>query len=454
MRRKAKDSSAYEIDMVHGPILSKLIVFSIPVMLQGILQLLFNAADIVVVGRFAGNEALAAVGSTASLICLLLNLFMGLATGTNVLVARYFGCNSESDVKETVSTSLITAFVGGILMIFVGFFFSRPLLSLMGTPEDVLDGAVLYMQIYFLGIPAQLEFTYCAAILRAIGDTKRPLYYLTVSGVVNVILNLVFVIGFSMDVAGVAIATSVSQLISAIMIVVCLCKMDTCYAIRFREFTFSKSKFGAMMRFGVPSGIQGALFSISNVLIQSSINSFGSIAIAGSTAAANIEDFVYTAMASIYSAALSFTGQNYGAGDYKRIRKIMYYSLGIVFVVGILFGDGSVLFSRALCRIYTTDEAVITYGMERVLVVCSLYFLCGMMDVMTGVMRGMGYTILPMIVSLAGACGLRVIWILTVFAAHRTLFVLFLSYPITWFITFTTHFICAQVVLKKKLPTQ
>lgn len=450
MAKESKKVAKYEIDMCNGPLLSKLIVFSIPVLLQGILQLLFNAADIVVVGRYAGNNALAAVGATGSLVCLLLNLFMGLATGTNVLVARFYGCNSEEDVKDTVSTSLYTAFFGGILLIFVGLFFSRPLLAMMSTPEDVLDQAVLYMQIYFVGMPAQLIFTYCASVLRAIGDTKRPLYYLIVSGVVNVILNLIFVIGFHWDVAGVAWATTISQVVATVMIVVLMMRLDTCYGIDIKHLRFNKNIFLKMMKFGIPSGLQGCVFSISNVLIQSSINSFGSIAVAGSTAGANLEDFVYTAMSSIYQAALSFTSQNYGAHNFKRIKKVMWYCLGLVIVVGIIFGDGCVLFSQPLLSIYTSDPEVIAYGAERILYVCSLYLLCGMMDVMTGVLRGMGYTIMPMIVSLAGACGLRVIWIFTVFAQYHSLSVLFMSYPITWTITFTTHFICFWVVTKKR----
>lgn len=447
---KKSSAAKYEIDMCNGPLLSKLIIFSIPVLLQGILQLLFNAADIVVVGRFAGNNALAAVGATGPLVCLLLNLFMGLATGTNVLVARFYGCGNEKDVKETVSTSMYTAFFGGVLLIFVGLFFSRPLLILMSTPADVLDQAVLYMQIYFVGMPAQLIFTYCASVLRAVGDTKRPLYYLIVSGFVNVILNLIFVIALKWDVAGVAWATTISQTVATVMIVVLLMRLDTCYGLKLKELKFSWDKFARMMKFGIPSGIQGCVFSISNVLIQSSINSFGSVAVAGSTAGANLEDFVYTAMTAIYQAALSFSSQNYGAHNYARIKKVMWYCLGLVTVVGIVFGDGCVLLSKPLLSIYTKDPEVIAYGAERILVVCSLYLLCGVMDVMTGTLRGMGYTIMPMIVSLAGACGLRVIWIFTVFAKYRSLFVLYLAYPITWTITFSVHFICFMIVYKRK----
>ena len=448
---KLKKADKYEIDMCNGPILSKLIVFSIPVLLQGILQLLFNAADIVVVGRFAGNTALAAVGATGSLVCLLLNLFWGLATGTNVLVARFYGCGSEKDVKETVSTSLYTAFFGGILLIFVGLFFSRPMLIMMSTPEDVLDQAVLYMQIYFAGMPAQLIFTYLAAVLRAVGDTKRPLYYLTLSGVVNVVLNLFFVVVLEWDVAGVALATVISQTVATILIVRLLFRLDTSYSLDLKNLKFSKDIFGKMMKFGIPSGLQGCVFSISNVLIQSSINSFGSVAVAGSTAGANLEDFVYTAMTSVYQAALSFSSQNYGTHNYKRIKKIMWYCLGLVAVVGIIFGDGCVLFANPLLRIYTKDPNVIAYGEIRILYICTLYLLCGLMDVMTGTLRGMGYTVMPMIVSLAGACGLRVIWIYTVFAKFHTLDVLFMSYPITWTVTFITHFICFSIVIRRKM---
>ncbi|MBO4807970.1 MAG: MATE family efflux transporter [Lachnospiraceae bacterium] len=448
---KLKKADKYEIDMCNGPILSKLIVFSIPVLLQGILQLLFNAADIVVVGRFAGNTALAAVGATGSLVCLLLNLFWGLATGTNVLVARFYGCGSEKDVKETVSTSLYTAFFGGILLIFVGLFFSRPMLIMMSTPEDVLDQAVLYMQIYFAGMPAQLIFTYFAAVLRAVGDTKRPLYYLTLSGVVNVVLNLFFVVVLEWDVAGVALATVISQTVATILIVRLLFRLDTSYSLDLKNLKFSKDIFGKMMKFGIPSGLQGCVFSISNVLIQSSINSFGSVAVAGSTAGANLEDFVYTAMTSVYQAALSFSSQNYGTHNYKRIKKIMWYCLGLVAVVGIIFGDGCVLFANPLLRIYTKDPNVIAYGEIRILYICTLYLLCGLMDVMTGTLRGMGYTVMPMIVSLAGACGLRVIWIYTVFAKFHTLDVLFMSYPITWTVTFITHFICFSIVIRRKM---
>ncbi|MBP5299454.1 MAG: MATE family efflux transporter, partial [Lachnospiraceae bacterium] len=321
----------------------------------------------------------------------------------------------------------------------------------ISTPEDVIDQAVPYMQIYFAGMPAQLLFTYLAAVLRAVGDTKRPLYYLTLSGVINVILNLFFVIVLKWDVAGVALATVLSQIVATILIIRLMVRLDASYGIDLKNLKFSKDKFGKMMKFGIPSGLQGCVFSISNVLIQSSINSFGSVAVAGSTAGANLEDFVYTAMTSVYQAALSFTSQNYGTHNYKRIKKIMWYCLGLVAVVGIIFGDGCTLFAKPLLRIYTKDPNVIAYGEVRILYICTLYLLCGLMDVMTGTLRGMGYTVMPMIVSLAGACGLRVIWIYTVFAKFHTLDVLFMSYPITWTVTFLTHFICFSIIIRRKI---
>lgn len=439
----------YEMDMCNGPLLGKIIIYAFPLILSGILQLLFNAADIVVVGRFAGNHALAAVGSTSSLINLLVNLFMGLSVGTNVLVASYYGGNKEHEISETVHTAIITALVGGFILVFVGFFLSRPLLTLMGTPADVIDHSVLYMRIYFAGMPVMLVYNYGSAVLRAVGDTKRPLYYLLSAGVVNVCLNLVFVIVFHMGVAGVALATVLSQVISASLIIRCLMKTDSSYKLEIKKLRFSTDKFIRMMRIGIPAGLQGSIFSISNVLIQSSVNSFGSIVMAGNTAAANIEGFVYMAMNALYQTALSFTGQNMGAKNYKRIYKIMWICLGMVTVIGLVLGNAVYLFGDTLVGIYSSDAEVIRYGVLRLLYISVPYFLCGLMDVMVGVLRGMGYAIMPMIVSLAGACGLRVLWIFTVFAANRTLPVLYLSYPVTWTVTFLVHLTCFMIVKRK-----
>lgn len=439
----------YEIDMVNGPLFTKIIIFAIPLMLSGILQLLFNAADIIVVGRFTGSHALAAVGSTSSLINLLVNLFIGISIGANVLVGKYYGARDYKNVSETVHTAIYIALWGGFLMIFAGIFLAKPLLELMGTPFDVIDLSVLYMRIYFLGMPAFMVYNFGAAILRAVGDTKRPLYFLTAAGIVNVILNLVFVIIFHMGVAGVAIATTVSQYMSAGFIVLCLAGSDGALRLTRKELKFHKDKLLAMLKIGLPAGLQGMIFNISNVLIQSSVNSFGSIVMAGNTAASNIEGFVYTSMNSIYQTSLSFTSQNMGAKNYKRVNQIFFQCLAIVTLVGVVLGVGAYIFGHPLLSIYSSSEEVISYGLIRLSIVCASYFLCGLMDVMVGSLRGMGYSIMPMLVSLSGACLFRIIWIFTVFQAEHTLLSLYISYPISWILTAGTHFICYMIVKRK-----
>lgn len=443
----------YEIDMCNGPLLGKILIFYIPLMLSGILQLLFNAADIVVVGRFAGNESLAAVGSTSSLTNLIVNLFIGLSVGANVLVARYYGANQKDELKEMVQTTVATAFVSGIILIFVGFFVSRPALIWMGTPEDVIAHSVLYMRIYFGGMPFMMVYNFGSAVLRAVGDTKRPLYYLLIAGVVNVVLNLIFVIVFSMGVAGVATATVVSQAISAVLVVRCLIQSDSVYRLEMKGIHIAPDKLIKMVQIGIPAGMQGALFSISNVLIQSSVNSFGSIAMAGNTAASNIEGFVYTAMNAFHQATISFCGQNYGAMKYKRIGKVLLICEVSVIVVGAIMGNVAYFLAGMLLRIYSTDQEVIQFGILRMSYICVTYFLCGMMDVIVGALRGMGYAIMPMLVSLTGACLFRVIWIYTIFQNHRTLACLYISYPISWALTFLVHLLCFAVVYRKLLKT-
>ena len=444
-------SKKYEIDMCNGPLFGKILVFYFPLMLSGILQLLFNAADIAVVGRFAGNEALAAVGSTSSLTNLLVNLFIGLSVGANVLVARFYGAGQKDELKEMVQTALATSVIGGILLVFIGFFVSKPALILMGTPEDVISHSVLYMRIYFAGMPFMMAYNFGAAVLRAVGDTKRPLYYLLVAGVVNVILNLIFVIVFQMGVAGVAVATVISQAISSGLILRCLIRTDSVYRLELKGIRISGDKLKKMFQIGLPAGLQGSLFSISNVLIQSSVNSFGSVAMAGNTAGSNIEGFVYTAMNSFYQAAISFCGQNYGAKKYRRVGKVLLICEILVIAVGLIMGNGAYLFGGTLLKLYTTDEEVIRYGILRMAYICIPYFLCGMMDVIVGVLRGIGYSIMPMLVSLTGACLFRVIWIYTVFSSYRTLPCLYISYPISWSLTFLAHFICFMIVYRKLL---
>lgn len=441
---------SYEMDMCNGPIFGKLLVFALPLMLSGILQLLFNAADIVVVGKFSGSHALAAVGSTGALINLFVNVFIGFSIGTNVLVAQYFGARDEKNVHETVHTSILLGIVGGFILIVAGMVFAKPMLEWMDTPEDVLSHAVLYMRIYFIGMPAMLVYNFGAAILRAIGDTRRPLYYLLSAGVINVILNLFFVIVLDMGVAGVATATVISQIVSAILIVRCLMHSDGIYRLDLHELKIYKRKMVRIAKIGLPAGVQGAVFSLSNVLIQSSVNSFGSIAMAGNTAAGNIEGFVYTSMNAVYQTALSFTSQNVGGERQDRILKIVFQCLAIVTVVGAVLGNLAYQCGPFLLNIYSSDPEVIQYGMSRMQIICQWYFLCGIMDVAVGILRGMGYSVMPMLVSLAGACGLRVLWIFTVFVWKHSLFVLYLSYPITWTITLAVHFICFFVIWKRK----
>ncbi len=449
--RTGQSAKKYEIDMCNGPLLGKILIFYIPLMLSGILQLLFNAADIVVVGRFAGSDALAAVGSTSSLINLLVNLFIGLSVGANVLVARFYGAGQKKELSEMVHTAVLTAIVGGCVLVAAGVAAAGPALGLMGTPDNVIGQSILYMRIYFCGMPFMMVFNFGSAVLRAVGDTKRPLYYLLAAGVVNVLLNLFFVIVFSMGVAGVALATVISQAISAALVIRCLVLSDADYRLNLRELRIVRDKLVKMVQIGIPAGLQGALFSISNVLIQSSVNSFGSIAMAGNTAAANVEGFVYTAMNAFHQTAISFTGQNYGALKYRRIGKILIICQGLVVAVGLLLGNSAYLLSGVLLRLYSPDPAVIRYGVLRMGIICTTYCLCGMMDVMVGALRGMGYSIMPMLVSLTGACLFRVVWIYTVFREYRTLACLYWSYPISWALTFLVHAICFVIVYRRLL---
>lgn len=444
---------SYEVDMCQGPLLGKILIFAFPLMLSGILQLLFNAADIVVVGRFAGSQALAAVGSTGALINLIINVFIGLSVGANVLVARYYGAGEKEQVSQAVHTSVLLSLLCGVVLIAVGVLLARPLLELMGTPEDVINMSATYMRIYFCGMPVVMLYNFGAAILRSVGDTKRPLYFLIVTGLINVVLNLFFVIVCGMDVDGVALATVISQVVSAGLILLCLMRMEGPCHLDLHKLHIYKDKMWQIVRVGLPAGLQGCIFSISNVLIQSSVNFFGSVAMAGNTAASNIEGFVYNGMNAIYQTALSFTSQNYGARQYHRISRVMRLCLALVTAVGLGLGLTAVLFHNQLLGIYSSDPQVIAYGTMRMRFVATLYFLCGIMDVMAGVMRGMGYSILPMIVSLTGACGLRILWIFTLFAANRTLSMLYVSYPVSWFITALAHLGCYFWV-RRKMPRE
>ena len=442
---------SYQIDMANGSLVDKILLFSLPLMLSSVLQLLFNAADIVVVGRFASSNSLAAVGSTGSLINLIVNVFVGLSIGTNVVVARFLGAQEYDKVQKTVHTSIYVALVSGVFLAFFGFFASKTLLTWMDTPVEVLELAVLYLKIYFLGMPASMVYNFGSAILRAQGDTKRPLYFLSVAGVVNVILNLILVVFVHMDVAGVAIATITSQYISACLILACLSVEDGALRLDMKAMELDFGILKEMAKIGLPAGLQGSVFSLSNVVIQASVNSFGPIVMAGNSAASNIEGFVYVAMNAFYQSALTFTGQSVGAKNYARVNKIMLTCLMMVGITGLVLGMGVYYMGKPLVGIYSQDPLVIEAGIVRLKYVCQLYFLCGLMDVMVGILRGIGYSIMPMIVSLLGACAFRLVWIMTVFQMYRSIDTIYVSYPISWLMTFSVHMLCYLLVKGKWL---
>ena len=446
-------SKNYEIDMLNGPILSRMLKFTVPLMCSSILQILFNAADIVVVGRFAGPTALAAVGSNSALINLVTNLFIGLSIGANVVVARYFGAKDDSNVSESVHTSIMLGIVSGIILTVAGVAGARLFLRLMLSPEDVLPKATIYLRIYFLGMVPMMVYNFGSAILRAIGDTKRPLYYLLFAGVLNVFLNLLFVLVFKLEVAGVALATIISQAVSALLIIGCLCKEKGPIKLNFKNLRIEGHKFRQIVKIGLPAGFQGCIFALSNTVIQSSVNSFGSIVMAGNAAATNVEGIVYFAMNAFYQAAISFSSQNAGAGNYKRIKRIVLTAQGCVIVAGASVGFLRLYFGSWVMGLFSSDADVISAGMVRLSVILSTYFLCGMMDVMVGGLRGIGYSVTPMIVSLIGACGLRLVWISTVFQIPRfhTPRTVYLSYPASWLVTFCVHVVCFVIFYRRVL---
>ena len=446
-----KSKGRYEIDMCNGPILSKMLLFAVPLMFSGILQLLFNAADIVVVGKWAGDDSLAAVGSTSSLINLLTNLFIGMSIGANVLVARYYGARQEKELRATIHTAMLLSLISGVLLTIIGVFGAHKILALMQTPEDVLKLATIYIRIYFLGMTSTMVYNFGSAILRAVGDTKRPLYYLLFAGVVNVVLNLIFVIIFDMGVAGVAVATAISQTISAVLVVRCLVKEKGSIRLELKALRIDRDKFFRILQIGLPAGFQGILFSLSNVFIQSSVNSFGKVVVAGNSAASNIEGFVYVAMNAFYQAAISFMSQNVGAGKYERINKILIRAEICVAVIGVVLGNVVFIFGEPLLGIYSDTADVVAAGIVRLSIISTTYALCGMMDVMVGALRGLGYSVMPMIVSLLGACAFRLVWLATIFQMDRfhTIEMVYISYPVSWVLTFTAHLICFIVIRRR-----
>ena len=439
----------YEIDMCNGTIMDKLISFSVPLILSGILQLLFNAVDIIVVGRFSGSQALAAVGSTTALINIFTNLFIGISLGANVLAARFYAAQKDKEMSETVHTAIMLALISGVIMLFVGIFFARGALELMGTPDDVIGQSTLYMRIYFAGMPFFMLYNYGAAILRAVGDTKRPLLFLIVSGVVNACLNLFLVIAFHLGVAGVAIATVTAQGISCALVLRCLQRSQASYQLRFRDLKIRGCYVQQIFQVGLPAGIQSTVINFSNALLQSSVNSFGSIAMAGYTAANNLFGFLYVSTNSITQACMSFTSQNYGVGKWKRMDRVLFDCIILSVAVMLILGGGMYFFGPEVLKIYTTNPRVISCGMEVLTYTTLTYFLCGIMDLLPGALRGMGYSSVPMILSIIGTVGTRIVWIFGIFPNHRSLDILFISYPVSWMITIVLQVICFYFVRRK-----
>lgn len=444
-------SKDYQIDMTKGSVFGVLLQFSIPLICSSVLQLLFNAADVIVVGRFAGDNSLAAVGSTTALINLLVNLFVGLSVGTTVVAANFFGSNRNDDLSQTVHTAILISFIGGIILSVVGVVFSKQILLLIKAPEEVLDLATTYLKIYFAGITPTIVYNFGCALLRAKGDTKRPLYVLLFAGLVNVVLNLIFVIVFKMNVAGVAIATVISQIIAATFIIKFLCSEKSSFKLIFSKLRINIPIFIKIVKIGVPAGFQGIIFSLSNVIIQSAINSFGANIVAANSAAANLEGFVYIAMNGFSQGSLTFVSQNLGAQKYDRIKKSVGISLLCILIVGLLLGNIIVLFGESLLQLYSKSPIVIDYGMNRLKIISSTFVLCGLMDAMGNIIRGLGRSFLPMIITLIGACGVRILWLQTIFTIPQfhTCEMIYISYPVSWILTFIALLVSYFLIVRK-----
>ena len=438
-----------KVNMLEGNLLENVILFALPVIASGIMQLLFNAIDMVVVGKYSGNASMAAVSSTGALINLVTNMFIGLSIGTSVTVAKRIGAGDNKKVTRAVHTSIAVALVAGVILTVFGVIFSRPLLEMMKSPEDVIDLSSLYLKVYFTGMLATMVYNFGSAVLRAKGDTKKPLYALTVAGVLNALLNLFFVISLKMDVAGVGLASSISSYVSAGMIIFALVHEADPIRLDLRKLKIDRESLIDIAKVGIPSGIQGTVFSLSNVVIQSSVNEFGKITMAGNGAAASIEGFVYNAMNAFYQTCMTFTSQNLGAGKVKRIKKILATCQLCVIVTGLIAGLGAYAAGDFLLGLYSDDPAVIAAGFDRMYYVGRIYFICGTMDVFVGALRGMGASVGPMIVALLGACAFRLVWIATYFQAHHTINNLYISYPLSWTLTGFVHFLTFLFVYRR-----
>lgn len=442
-------STSYEMNMTEGPLAPKILAFTIPVILSGVLQLAFNTADLIVVGKCCGDQSLAAIGSTGSLINLLVNTLIGLAVGTNVLSAKFYGAKKHTELSQTVHTSILCSIICGLVLAFVGFFASKEILQMMKTPDDVLPLSIKYVRIYFLGMPAVFVYNFGSGILRGVGDTKRPMYYLMISGVLNVLLNLFFVLCLGMDVEGVAFATIISQYLSGFLVLRCLINSEGVYKLEIKELKIHKEMLRKIVLIGLPAGLQGSFFSLSNVIIQSSINSFGSTVMTGNAASSSLEGFIYVIMNSFHQGAVNFVSQNYGGGKIARIKQSVIYCIAFVTMASLLAGGLFYIFRVPLLSLYTDSQASLAYGIKRLSMFCLTYFTCGIMDVMCGCLRGIGKSISPMIISLCGACLFRIIWIFTIFKAFHTLDVLYISYPISWVLTGAVHGLCFVIAFRK-----
>ena len=440
-----------QIDITDGPILGKLLKFSIPLILSSFLQLFFNAADVVVVGRFAGDNSLAAVGSTGSLINLLINLFMGLSIGTNVVSANYFGAGKHEQLKDTVHTSILLSLISGFILTIVGVFLTKYILILMQAPAGVLQLATVYLKIYFSGITATMIYNFGSALLRSKGDTKRPLYILLTAGVINLCLNLVFVIVFKLNVAGVAWATVISQCFAAFCVILLLVKEEGDFHLNIKRLKINTHILSKIVKIGLPAGFQGIMFSFSNVIIQSSVNSFGAVLVAGNAAAVNLENFVYTSMNGFSQGSLTFCSQNMGAGRTDRIKKVVWISQLCIIIIGNAISLPMLACGKHLLGIFTKSPEVIEKGYIRMCIIFSTYCLCGMMDGMANCIRGIGHSLTPTISSLVGACLFRIIWLLTIFQfpQFHYPYMIFITYPISWILTFTANVVCYNIYIRK-----
>ncbi|MBR0348579.1 MAG: MATE family efflux transporter [Clostridia bacterium] len=425
----------YSIDMTTGVLFPKILGFAFPLMVTGLLQIVYNAADVMVVGRFAGSISLAAVGATSTLVNLMLNLFLGLSMGSGVVVAKHIGAGDGASVHRTVHSAMLLSIISGFVIGIIGVVISPYALSAMGTPDDVHSLSTLYLRIFFLGTPANMVYNYGASILRATGDSKRPLYILTSTGILNVVLNLIFVIKFNMNVAGVALATIISQYVSAICVLYILLNINSYIHLSMKKLHFYKDELLDILKIGIPAGLQGSLFSLSNVIIQSSINSFGAAAIAGNTASGNVDSIIFTCCNSVSQTATTFASQNLGAGQYKRIRKIYFNCIGVSMGIAAIFGVALLAFGPQILTVFSTDSEVIDMGLIRLKLFAVTYIINSVLDVTTGQMRGLGKSVIPMIVTMVGVCGLRVLWVFTVFPQYRSMFTLYLSYPVSWLAT-------------------